>query len=165
MVEAISTIDAFNERVCNELLQSLLGMPFDEFGVLVGRLLRADGYTNVLTTRRGADGGIDLTAERTDRWRTERVKLQAKRQKSNVGVGVVRELRGCLEPGESGVVITTAGFTASAGEEARARARVPISLIDGPQVVDMLVTHDIGVRKRLTTVLELVLNESQDHER
>jgi hypothetical protein len=131
-------------------------MPYDAFEALVGQLLEGVGYKNVQVTARGPDGGVDLTAEATVKLGIVRVLVQAKRQKRNVPVDVVRALRGCLAPGDHGIVITTASFTSAARKAAGENGRVPIWLVDSTQVFDMLVEQGIGVSKRRPMLLELV---------
>lgn len=45
-------------------------------------------------------------------------------------------------------IITTSGFTEGAREVAFALGAAPITLIDGERLIDLLIEHEIGVRKR-----------------
>jgi hypothetical protein len=57
----------------------------------------------------------------------------------------VRELRGSLKIHEHGIVITPSGYTPSAQSEAEEAGKTHISLIDGEQLVDLLIEHQVGV--------------------
>ena len=73
--------------------------------------------------------------------------VQSKRWKNNVGPKVVRELRGSLQVHEHGIVITPSDFTASAQSEAEEPGKTHISLINGEQLVDLLIEHQVGVAR------------------
>jgi hypothetical protein len=93
-----------------------------EFEVLVGELLRREGWTVHETGGHGQpDGGVDLRIQRGDRTRL----VQCKRWDSRLlGVSEVRELAGTLMreglPGNNGALITSSGFTPAATAEAAA---------------------------------------------
>src|ERR1700687_6104915 len=103
-----SLVEASNNRVLAAFLESLMRMPYDNFEALIGQLLVGVGYKSVQVSARGPDGGVDLTAEATVRLGSVRVLVQVKRHRRNIPVEIIRELRGCLLPGDHGVVITTA---------------------------------------------------------
>jgi hypothetical protein len=152
-------VEDSNEYVRAKLLESVLQMPYDTVEVLVGQLLSGVGYTNLVVTARGADGGVDLRAEKKVELGTVKVVVQVKRYKRNISVEIVRALRGCLAPGEQGVLITTSAFTRTALTEAVSLGRVPIWLVDGLQLTDMLVEQGIGIRKSRPLILELLKSE------
>jgi len=60
---------------------------------------------------------------------------------------VVRELRGSLQVHEHGIVITPSDFTSSAQAEADEKGKTHISLINGEQLVELLIEHQVGVAK------------------
>jgi restriction endonuclease Mrr len=53
------------------------------------------------------------------------------------------------------MLITTAGFTKSALEEATTAAKAPISLVDGPRLVELMIDLKIGVEATPVTVYTL----------
>ena len=104
------------------------------------------GLEETSVTTYGGDGGIDvrgvLNAENLSRID---VADQAKRWKGNVGPKIVRELRGSLKIHEHGIVITPSDFTSSAKAEADESGKVHISLINGEQLVELLIENQVGV--------------------
>ena len=149
-----------NEAVLTELLKVLHATHPRELELLVGRLLEAIGFEDVVVTRYVGDHGIDAEATLTVGGVT-RVKtaIQVKRVVENVGARVVRELRGSLTSDQQGLIITTAGFTKDAVEEATAGSKVPISLIGGERLVELLAANEIGVRRNLLPVYSLSLGD------
>ena len=119
-----------------------------KFENLVKSLLDGMGLDETSVTSYSGDGGIDvrgtLNAENLSQIN---VAVQAKRWKSNVGPKVVRELRGSLKVHEHGIVITPSDFTASAQSEADEPGKTHISLINGNQLVELLIEHQVGVAK------------------
>ena len=152
---APTVVEAANRTARAALHDRLLAMPPESFERLVATLLKQVGYANVKVTRRGADGGIDLDADAPVAVGAVPVRVQVKRWKRNVPVEVVRELRGCLSPGERGLIVSTSSFTPAAILASRERDKVPIWLVPGQQMVDMLIEQGLGVRKRRLLLLEL----------
>jgi len=55
-----------------------------------------------------------------------------------------------------GTIVTTSRFAKGTTQEAAfATGAAPITLIDGDKLVDLLIEHGIGVRKRTVELLEL----------
>jgi len=75
--------------------------------------------------------------------------------KDNVDGGAIRDLRGALRVDEHGVVITTRHFTKDAVTEATASGKRPISLVDGPGLVDLLLERGIGIQTRFVPIRSL----------
>jgi len=141
-------INAINTQVRKTLRKRLLQMDPRQFENLVKLLLDEMGLEETSVTTYGGDGGIDvrgvLNAENLSKLN---VAVQAKRWKGNAGPKVVRELRGSLKVHEHGIVITPSDFTPSAKAEADEPGKTHISLINGEQLVDLLVEHQVGVAK------------------
>lgn len=139
-------IDAINAQVRRTLRKRLQKMDPRQFENLVKLLLDEMGLDETSVTKYGGDGGIDvrgiLNAENLS---VIDVAVQAKRWKGNVGPKIVRELRGSLKIHEHGIVITPSDFTSSAKAEADEPGKVHISLINGGQLVDLLIEHHVGV--------------------
>ncbi len=149
-------IDRKNREVRERLRAILAEMDPRQFEHLIGELLVALGYEDVEVTRYSADGGIDVRGALSVGGVTEvRTAIQVKRWAKSVSGRTVRELRGGLGPHERGLIITLSDFTKDARREAAELDRSPISLINGEQLVDVLVDREIGVTTRRLTVLEL----------
>jgi hypothetical protein len=155
--QSISTAIEEANRLTKEKLKTLLyKMPPIAFEQLIGNLLSEAGYEDVEVTARSNDGGIDVRARLTAGGIADvNAAIQVKRYKANIQAPVVRELRGSLDPDEIGVVITTSDFSSGAKEESRKTGRTPIKLINGHDLVELLVQQSVGVVRRQLEVLEL----------
>ena len=107
--------------------------------------------------KRSGDGGIDVRGT----WRIAdgiqiKMAIQAKRWKQNVQAPVVQAVRGSLSSSERGMIITTSDFSSGARHEADDPAKAStISLVNGEQLVNLLVKNEIGIRRDKIDVLEL----------
>ncbi|MCH7645523.1 MAG: restriction endonuclease, partial [Myxococcales bacterium] len=68
-----------------------------------------------------------------------------------------RSLRGALHRFDAvrGTIITTGGFSKGTTEAAFEPGAAPITLISGEKLLDLLIEHGIGVKKRVTETWEL----------
>lgn len=141
-------ISAITSSVKKTLRKRLLNIDPRQFEKLIQSLLDEMGLDETSITSYAGDGGIDLrgvlNAENLSRIN---VAIQAKRWKGNVGPKVVREMRGSLKVHEQGIVITPSGFTPAAYTEAEESGKTRISLINGEQLVNLLIEHQVGVAK------------------
>jgi hypothetical protein len=127
-----------------------------DFEDLIGRLLAAIGFEEVEVTSRTKDGGIDVrgTLVVGDVIRT-RLAVQVKRWKQNVQSPIIQQVRGSLGAHEQGLVITTSDFSKGAKEEAERADTTPVGLMNGEQLVALLVENEIGVRKTPLQLIQL----------
>ena len=141
--------------VRTSIREHLLEMDPKAFEKLVGRLLDKMNYQNVEVVGQSGDGGVDVVAEIELGVTSVREVVQAKRHKGTVQRKDLDALRGSLYRFNAvrGTIVTTSRFAKGAMEAAFARGAAPITLIDGDKLVDMLIEHGIGVRKRAIEVL------------
>ena len=153
-----SQVDKINQATREQLHSLLLAMPFDRFEALIGELLIRMGFdeSTVTVTRRSRDGGIDVTGVyRATGLTGVSAAVQAKKWKGNVGSRIVTELRGSLQVHQQGIIITTSDFSKGAQAEALAPNKTHIGLINGEELVGLLVRHKVGVREKPLPVLSL----------
>jgi restriction system protein len=137
-----------NAEAEQQMLQQLRKLDPAEFEQLVGELLRALGIRDVEVTAYHGDKGIDATGVYELASGLEvRIAVQAKRQQQNVRAPVVRELNGGLKPHQQGLIITTSDFGKGARAEAARDDKPLIWLINGQQLVRLLIDNDIGARR------------------
>jgi restriction system protein len=126
------------------VLEQVLQLDDKEFEILVGHLLTALGFEGSEVTGRSGDGGVDATGE-LNVANLVKVKLfvQAKRYSlgQRIGARVVKELRSNIPSGGQGGFITTADFQTKAYEIALEPGFPRIGLINGNQLVDLLIEH------------------------
>ncbi|MDD4441203.1 MAG: HTH domain-containing protein [Kiritimatiellae bacterium] len=139
-------VDEANKQARDKLLKHVKAMKPYDFENLVSELLLALGFEQVEVTSRSNDGGIDVrgTLVVGDVIRT-RLAVQVKRWKSNVQAPVIQQVRGSLGTHEQGLIITTSDFSKGAREEATRANATPVGLMNGEQLVDLLIQNEIGI--------------------
>lgn len=102
------------------------------------------------------DGGIDGTIKQ-DKLGLDVVYVQAKRWSDTVSRPRIQEFAGALagKRAHKGVFITTSRFSKDAIEYAKAIATT-IVLIDGVQLADLMIEHNIGVASEASYVLKRI---------
>ena len=147
---------ANNAAVRQELADFLQTMDPYAFEHLIKLLLVAMGYENVEVVGGVGDKGVDVVADIALGISSVREVIQAKRQKSNTGRPILDQLRGSLHYFQAvrGTIVTTGGFTKGTMEAAFLPGAPPITWIDGETLVDLLLEHDIGIRRRAINFLE-----------
>jgi hypothetical protein len=110
----------------------------------------------VEVTGRSGDGGIDVVGviEIEGITRLD-VAVQVKKVNRNISPDKITALRGSLFPNQRGIFMTTSDFTKQAVEEANAPGKSPISLVNGEQLLDLLVEHKLGVNATNHTLYEI----------
>ena len=137
-------------------MERMMQLNPQDFEELITTLLSKMGFSEVSRTPYGGDGGVDVRGIMT---------VQAKRWKANVQSPVVQQLRGSLGTDERGLIVTTSNFSKGARDEAtRTSSHTPIDLIDGDQLVSLLVEYNLGVKKNRYQLLELTPSFFSDEE-
>jgi len=149
-------IEQHNEAVRKKLLAQLMAMEPADFEGLIVQLLVALGFDDVTMTPSSGDGGIDVRGALVvgDVIRT-RMAVQVKRWRRNVQAPIVQQVRGSLGTHEHGLIITTSDFSKGAKDEADRSNAVPVALMNGAQLVRLLVENDIGVHRTQYDLIEL----------
>jgi restriction system protein len=159
-------IEQYNRRVRQKLHANLLKMDPGEFEDLIGRLLAELGFEAVEVTRRSQDGGIDVrgTLVVGDVIRTQ-MAVQVKRwkTKTHVQAPVVQQVRGSLGTHEQGLIITTSDFSVGAKREAERPNAVPVALMNGEKLVELLAEHQVGIKRQAHDLFEME-EEDADHD-
>ncbi len=126
------------------VLNQILELDAGEFEVLVGHLLTALGFEGSEVTGKPGDGGVDATGE-LNVFNLAKVKVfvQAKRYAigAKIAASVVKNLRQAIPFGGQGAFITTASYQPAAADVALEPGFPRIGLINGHQLVDLLVEH------------------------
>ena len=154
---AIARLAKQNEKAVRKQLELHLSeMNPYRFEHLIKRLLEEMGYDDVEVTAASNDKGVDVVADIELGISRVREVIQVKRQMGNVGQPVLNQLRGSLPLFRAmrGSIVTTGGFTKQAQDSAFVPGAAPITLIDGKRLLDLLIEHDIGIRRLEIRILE-----------
>lgn len=149
-------VERINRATRDRLRALLAAMPPQRFEALITELLLQMGFDESTLTPYARDGGIDVKGTYRAAGLTEvNVAVQVKRWKGNVQAPTVTQLRGSLDVYQQGIIITTSDFSAGARVEAASASKTRIGLINGEELLDLLIKHKVGVTKRALEVTAL----------
>lgn len=145
-----------NKEVRKKLLLRLQDMQAGDFEKLIALLLAAMGFEDVVVTPYSGDKGIDVRATLVvgESIRT-RMAVQVKKWKNNIQAPIVQQVRGSLSTHEQGLIITTSNFSKGAFEEANKPDKIPVGLMNGEQLVDLMIENNIGIMRTPYDLIEL----------
>lgn len=159
-----SAYQGIRKELAEELLEYVLTATPAFFEQLVVELLLAMGYGGSLqdagkTIGGTADGGLDGYIQE-DKLGLDVIYIQAKRWAidNSVGSRDIRDFVGGLtgEGATKGVFITTSKFTQNAINFVNTVRSPKVILIDGTQLAQLMIEHDIGVSVEATYVVKKV---------
>lgn len=135
---------SFRSRLL-DLLHNLSPAQFEQFAQ---KLLRAYGFVDVNVTQRSRDGGIDGYGKLRLGLAAMNVAFQCKRWEGNVGRPEVDKFRGAIQGEfEQGVFFTTSDFTPEARDASLKKGAVPIILLNGESIVNLMIEKGLGVQR------------------
>lgn len=160
----VTQIEQHNVRTRKQLHERLFTITPAEFEGIVAQLLVALGFEDVTVTGRSGDGGIDVrgTLVVGDVIRT-RMAVQVKRWKRNVQAPIVQQVRGSLGTHDQGLIISASNFSRGARDESQQPNKTPVALMNGEQLVYLLMEHEIGVQREAHTLFHLAEENLTDH--
>jgi restriction system protein len=134
---------AFKKQILNQLKQ-IDPKIFETFSK---KLLEIYGFTEMHVTKYVKDGGIDGYGQLKVGMSYFNVAFQCKRWGTNsVSRTEIDKFRGAIQGQyEQGMIITTSNFSKDALEATRRNGAVPIILIDGTTLVDIMIQNNFGI--------------------
>lgn len=143
-----------NKKVSEQLYERIMNNDFYFFERLIIDLMEAMGYgvrfDNGKAMQRTNDEGIDGIINQ-DKLGLEQIYLQAKRyrQGNQVGGPDLQAFVGALsmKGATKGVFVTTSSFTRAAWDVINNVKDKTIVLVDGSRLLELMLEHDLGVRK------------------
>jgi restriction system protein len=135
---------------------------FEEF---CKRLLHVYGFKNLKVTNKTKDGGIDGYGELKIGLVYMKVAFECKRwTKSSIGRPKINQFRGDIQGKyQQGIFFTTSKFSNDAKSVSFQNGAVPIVLIDGQAIVDIMIEKGFGIEKEVlpiyTNAIDLVLQD------
>ncbi len=155
--------------LAEELLGRLIECSPQFFEQIVVKLLHAMGYGGQFgegrVTNYSHDGGIDGVINE-DKLGLDVVCVQAKRWQGNVSRPTVQSFVGSMDliRAKKGVVITTSDFSRDASEFVDRIEGKRVVLINGKQLAQLMIEHDVGVSTTGTYKLKEVSNDFFEEE-
>ncbi len=147
-----------NELVKKKLIEKIQEMDPFQFEYLVAELLQKIGYEDVEVTKRSGDKGIDIIGNLTVGGLTNvKTVIQVKRYKkgNNISGKYITQLRGSAEVDQRGLIITTSDFTKDAMNEAKAKNKMPVALVNGEKLIELLFKYKVGVKEDIVSVFSI----------
>ena len=130
------------------LLMRLNELMPHQFELFARKLVQAYGFSEVEVTELHSDGGIDGHGRFHLGLATMKAAFQCKRWKGLVGRPEVDKFRGAIQGEfEQGIFFTTSDFSQPARKASFKKGAVPIILLNGEKIVDMMINKGIGVEK------------------
>ena len=136
-------INAFKQQ----LLTQLKEIEPDIFELFCKKLLKVYGFKDLKVTRPKKDGGIDGYGKLKVGISYLNVAVQCKRWKNTtVGRTEIDKFRGAIQGDfEQGIFLTTSQFSKEALSATTKKGAVPIILIDGMMIVDIMIEKKFGI--------------------
>lgn len=155
--KVLRTLNHYNRQQRDVLKERLFEINPYRFEHLVRDLLEALGYDDVVVTKESGDKGVDVVATVQFGVTTIKEVVQVKRHRGSIGRPVLDQLRGSPPYYKAirGTIITTGKFSKGCKDAALYTGAAPIGLIDGDKLLELLIEHEIGMRKRSAQLHEL----------
>jgi restriction system protein len=140
--------EAYTAEFRKRIVRELMTLDPGSFERFCRNLLRAYGFRDVQVTRICKDGGIDGFGQLKVGFAYFNVAFQCKRWKGNVGRAEVSQFRGDIQGQyETGIFFTTARFTLDAKAISMRVGAVPVILVDGATIVEIMIEKQFGIEK------------------
>ena len=149
-------LDREKQQIRAQLHELLMNLHPQQFEAFAGTLLESVGFTNIAVTRYVGDGGIDGQGDLEMGVIQIKAAFQVKRWRQNVPPAEVNQFRGAIS-GEfdQGIFITTSDFSDEAKRVSSRRGTVPIVLINGDRIVNIMLEKGLGVRQEPLTIAKI----------
>jgi len=157
-----TTYQSLRQNLAEEILERIKTNSPRFFETLVVDLLIAMGYGG---SRKDAgqaigqigDGGIDGIIKE-DKLGLDAIYIQAKRWEGTVGSPIVQGFVGALigRKARKGILIATSAFSQQAKNYANSIDNLKIILIDGEQLAQLMIDHEVGVTEESRYIIKKV---------
>ncbi len=129
----------------NSIKSSLQKLSPEKFEKLIAKLFKSLGYGYTEHVGKSHDGGIDIIAERFYESKREKIIIQCKRYKNNVGVKTAREIIGSMQNISNckrAYLVTTSGYSLECKKYAASMGD-QLKLYDGDRIARYV--HDLNL--------------------
>lgn len=155
--QVLTAIKQYNDLQAAELREHLGKMNPYKFEGLIRDLLEAMDYEDVVVTKQSGDKGVDVVGHYQFGITQIKEVVQVKRYQGSITRPTLDQLRGALPYHQAirGTIITLGKFAQGCKDAAIYPGAAPITLIDGDKLMELLLKHGVGVRKRQATLFEI----------
>jgi restriction system protein len=154
-VSLVELYETYDVQFRAKLLDKLFQLTPRQFELFARELLTAYGFVKVVVTQTAKDGGIDGHGLLRVGLARMAVAFQCKRWDGNVPRTEVDKFRGAIQGEyEQGIFFTTSDFTKAATEASIKKGVVPIVLLNGESIVDLMIEKEFAVQKRPLQIYE-----------
>ncbi len=154
-VSLVDLYDKYDAQFRSKLLDRLYELSPSQFEHFARQLLTAYGFVQMTVTQVGKDGGIDGHGMLRVGLARMAVAFQCKRWEANISRPEVDKFRGAIQGEfEQGIFFTTADFTKGAMDASIKKGAVPIVLLNGESIVDLMIDKEFGVQKKPLQIYE-----------
>lgn len=148
-INLVELYENYEDDFKSQLLDRLHELTPRQFEEFAKKLLQVYGFVNLNVTDVGPDGGIDGFGRLKLGLATMNVAFQCKRWQGNVGRREIQQFRGAIQGEfEQGLFFTTSDFTQQAKDISIQRGAVPIILMNGNGIVQIMIEKGLGVDRR-----------------
>lgn len=149
MTSLVELYETYDDQFRSKLLDRLYELTPTQFEHFAKQLLTAYGFVQVTVTQVSKDGGNDGHGMLKVGLARMSVAFQCKRWEGNVPRPEVDKFRGAIQGEyEQGLFFTTSDFTKGATEASIKKGAVPVILLNGESIVDLMIEKEFGVQKK-----------------
>lgn len=147
--------DDYVEAFKAKTIQKLQDLTPEQFERFAGVLISAYGFVDVKVVGRSGDGGIDGHGRLRVGLATMNAAFQCKRWQGTVGRPEIDKFRGAIQGEyEQGIFLTTSDFSSPALEASLKKGAVPIVLVNGDAIAQLMIDKQVGVSRRPIEIFE-----------
>lgn len=150
----------------SKVLEQLKLLDPTSFERFCRNLLEAYGFRDMKVTQVSKDGGLDGYGKLKVGFTYFKVAFQCKRWiKKSVGRPEIDKFRGAIQGQyEQGIFFTTASFSEDAKNKSLKSGAVPVILIDGGTIVDIMIENNFGIESENLPIYSLALDLAIEEE-
>jgi len=162
--EIVSLHKKYTVNFKKTILKQLTKINPIDFELFCRELLTAYGFKNMKVTQTTRDGGIDGYGELKIGLAFMSVAFECKRWNKTVGRPKISQFRGDIQGKfQQGIFFTTSRFSKEAKDSSFQNGAVPIILIDGNGIVELMIDKAFGIEKEelpiYTSAIDLILQK------
>ena len=149
-------LDRERQQIRAQLHELLMNLHPQQFETFAGKLLESVGFTDIEVTKYIGDGGIDGYGNLDMGVVKVKAAFQVKRWQQKVPRPEVDQFRGAIQGKfDQGIFITSSDFSDEAKQVSSVPGAVPVVLINGDKIVDIMLEKGLGIRQEPLTIIRL----------